>query len=697
MKPCRNRFVQRLKRALGVLAAASLPVIACGQTSAADASGVAVTPLPDGLQGNGMPPIPAEIAERVSHYAGFRPTVLTDWHPVRHEALILAQSAETAQVYRLDSAGGRPTQVTTSSERVGDAIWPRHSDDYFLFVSDRGGDEKWQIYRKDLDGGKVTLLTDGGDSQNMLGVWSHGDDRLAFSSTRRNRVDRDIYVMDPRNPESTRLVMQVTGAGWNPLGWSPDDERLVILQYVSAVESYIWTVDVETGLRAAVTPLPAAAAPLSGTTGWSSQPGSTWSSATARQIEADQSRVRVSYAGAQWSSDGEGIYTATDRDSEFKRLAYIDVSSGRHSYLSSHLRWDVESFAVSDDGERVAFTTNEHGVSVLRMLDTRSGEELPRPDLQVMGVINDLTWHPDGKLLGFTASASSTPSDVFSLDIESGRLERWTRARAGVDTDAFPDPEFVSWKSFDGVEIPALLYRPPARFEGKRPVLALIHGGPEGQARPSFLGSGNYFLLDMGVALLLPNVRGSTGFGNVFVTLDDGKKRENAVRDLGAMLNWIDTDQRLDDSRVMLSGGSYGGYLSLAAAARFNDRIRCAMSIAGISDFVTFLNSTGDYRRDFRRMEYGDERDRRARRYLRKISPLSNAADIQSPLFVVHGRNDPRVPYTEAEQIVETVRKNSVPVWYLLADDEGHGFAKKPNQDYQLYATIAFMQAYLLN
>jgi dipeptidyl aminopeptidase/acylaminoacyl peptidase len=658
----------------------------------------AFTPLPAGLHADGMPKIPAAIAGRVARYADFRPSVLAGWHPYHHEVLALAQARETAQVYELAAPGGRLQQLTRAAERIGDASWPRHSDDYFIFVSDHDGDESWQIYRQDTRGAGVTLLTDGGASQNMLGAWSNENDRLAFGSTRRNGVDRDIYVMDPLDPDSTRLVMEVSGAGWNPLDWSPDDSKLAILQYVSAVESYIWTVDVATGAKAAVTRLPAAVASVTGTTGWSSPARGSRSSARDSRAEADESRVRVAYAGAQFSHDGLGLYTATDRGTEFKQLAYIDLSSGRHSYLTAHLRWDVEEFALSDDGQTIAFTTNENGVSVLRLLDTATGRELPRPELPIHGVINDLTWHADGQLLGFTVNAASTPSDIYALDTETGALERWTAARAReIDTDEFPEPQFVSWKSFDGVEVPALLYQPPTRFTGPRAVLALIHGGPEGQARPGFLGSANFFLLEMGVALLMPNVRGSTGFGKRYVGLDDDRKREDAVRDLGAMLDWIDAQPGLDAERVMLTGGSYGGYLTLAATASYSERVRCAMSIAGISDFVTFLRSTGDYRRDFRRVEYGDERDRRTRRFLRRISPLNNAHRIKSPLFIVHGRNDPRVPYAEAEQLVTNVRGNDVPVWYLLGDDEGHGFARKTNQDYQFYATIAFMQTYLLN
>jgi dipeptidyl aminopeptidase/acylaminoacyl peptidase len=255
----------------------------------------------------------------------------------------------------------------------------------------------------------------------------------------------------------------------------------------------------------------------------------------------------------------------------------------------------------------------------------------------------------------------------------------------------------VRWKSFDGRTISGLLFKPPARFTGPRPVVINIHGGPEGQSRPTFLGRNNFLIDQLGVAILFPNVRGSTGFGKTFAKLDNGRLREDSVQDIGALLDWLKGRPDLDASRVMVTGGSYGGYMTLAAATKFDDRIRASLSVVGISNFVTFLENTEDYRRDLRRVEYGDERDPAMREFLLGISPMNHAGRISKPLFVVQGRNDPRVPYTEAEQMVATVRGKGGPVWYLLAEDEGHGFAKKRNQDFQFFATVAFMQSFLLN
>jgi dipeptidyl aminopeptidase/acylaminoacyl peptidase len=362
------------------------------------------------------------------------------------------------------------------------------------------------------------------------------------------------------------------------------------------------------------------------------------------------------------------------------------------------VKWDVDKFDVSPDGATIAFVTNEDGVDVLRLLDTATGKEKPAPRLGLgPGLIGALDWHESGKDLGFTFSSARSSLDVYSLDVGSGKVERWTESETGgLNTAVFSEPELVRWKSFDGRAISGFLYRPPARFTGPRPVIINIHGGPEGQARPGFLGRSNYYLNDLGVAVVYPNVRGSSGYGKTFLALDNGALREDSVKDIGALLDYIATRPELDRDRVMVTGGSYGGYMTLAVATHYNDRIRCALDVVGVSNFVTFLERTEPYRRDLRRVEYGDERDPKMKEFLLKIAPVNNAHKISRPLFVVQGRNDPRVPLNESEQMVATVKKNGSPVWYLMAKDEGHGFAKKRNQDFLSYATVAFVQEFLL-
>ena len=406
---------------------------------------------------------------------------------------------------------------------------------------------------------------------------------------------------------------------------------------------------------------------------------------------------KVAYGGAQFSKDGRGLYVTTDKDSEFQRLAYVDLATKTHTYLTDHIKWDVDSFELTEDGKTIAFVTNEDGVSKLHLLDARSRKEKSVPRLPV-GVIGGIEWPKNGRDLGFTISTARAASDVYSLDTQTGKVERWTESETGgLNTAGLAEPELVRWQSFDGKTISGFLYMPPAgKFKGARPVIINIHGGPEGQSRPSFLGRSNYFLNEQGVAILFPNVRGSTGYGKTFLALDNGFKREDTYKDIGALLDWIRTRPDLDASRVMVTGGSYGGHMAFAIATLYSDRIRASLPVVGISNLVSFLEHTESYRRDLRRAEYGDERDPKMREFMLRTAPLNNAANIKRPMFVVAGGNDPRVPVGEAEQMVRTVRKGDTPVWYLMAKDEGHGFAKKKNQDFQFYATVMFVREYLL-
>jgi dipeptidyl aminopeptidase/acylaminoacyl peptidase len=612
---------------------------------------------------DGVPKIPAAVAESVGRYTEIRAAGFQSWHPTQREMLISTRFGDTSQVHRLRFPGGARTQLTFFPDRVGGARYPRVATEYFVFGKDVGGNEFTQLYRFDLATGDVTLLTDG-KSQNGLGPWSHRGDRIAYGSTRRNGADRDIYVMDPKDPRTDRQLLEVQGGGWGALDWSPDDKKVLIGEFLSVNESYLWAVDAETGEKTLITPK-----------------GGT---------------EKVAYGGGTFTPDGKALYVTTDKDSEFQRLARLDLGNGKHTFLTSHISWDVDDFELSPDGKTIAFVTNEDGVSVLRLLDTATGKEMPGPKLP-LGQIFGLRWHNNSRDLAFGLNFARSSSDVYSLDVTTGKVDRWTESETGgLNAGTFSEPELVRWKTFDGKSISGFMYKPPARFAGKRPVVINIHGGPEGQARPGFLGRNNYFLNELGVALIFPNVRGSSGYGKSFLKLDNGVLREDSVKDIGALLDWIPTRPDLDADRIMVTGGSYGGYMTLAVATHYNDRIRCALDVVGISNFVTFLEKTEAYRRDLRRVEYGDERDAAMREHLLKISPTTNAHKIGKPLFVVQGRNDPRVPFTESEQMVATVKKNASPVWYLMAKDEGHGFAKRKNQDYQFYATVAFIQEHLL-
>lgn len=619
---------------------------------------------PENLVTENIPPIPVSVAEEAKRYTEFRTASFGGWHPSRLEMLIGTRFGNTVQLHGVSAPLGMRRQVTFFEEPVASEGIDPVAGEFFIFSRDRGGSEFRQLYRQDFKDGAVTLLTDGGErAQNGGVVWSNQGDRIAYGSTRRNGADRDLYVMDPRDPKSDRLVAEMAGGGWYVVDWSPDDRALLVVEYVSINESHLWLVDAVAGTKAELTP---------------------------------RTQKGVAYGGAEFSADGKGVFVTTDLDSEFHRLAFIDLGTRETTFLTKDLKGDVESLAVSEDGKRLAFGVNEAGASRLYLMDTATREYRPVSGIPV-GVIGAGAWHEESRHFAFTLSSASISGDVFVVDAETGAVVRWTESElGGVVATELTEAQLIKWKSFDDREISGFLFRPAVRFTGKRPVIVSIHGGPESQARPWFLGRNNYLLNELGAAMIYPNVRGSDGYGKTFLRLDNGKLREDSVKDIGALLDWIKEQPDLDASRVLVMGGSYGGYMTLATATHYSDRIRGAIDVVGISNFVTFLESTESYRRDLRRVEYGDERDPEMRAFLQEISPLTHAAKIQAPLLVVQGANDPRVPRTEAVQMAETIRESGGAVWYLEAKDEGHGFRKKPNQDFQFYAQVRFMREFLV-
>jgi dipeptidyl aminopeptidase/acylaminoacyl peptidase len=615
----------------------------------------------DNLVVEGVPKIPALLAETAGRYGSYRSAALADWHPRKREMLISARFAETPQLHLVKMPGGARQQLTFFADSVSGGRFHPNGGDYIVFSKDAAGGEWYQLYRYDVVTGDVTLLTDG-KSRNLLGPWSSSGEQIAYMSTRRTGKDTDLWVMNPADPKTDHLMTQLTGGGWQPEDWSPDDKKILLLEELSINESYLWLVDTKTGEKTELTPRDA--------------------------------KEKVSYSEARFSKDGKGIYVTTDESSEFHRIAFIDLETKKRSFLMTKVRWDVEAFDLSQDGKRIAYLTNEDGISVLNIEDLAAKKET-LPKLPA-GVINGLRWHKNGRDLGFSLNNARGPADVYSLDVTTGKLERWTNSETAVNTESFPEAELIHWKSFDGQMISGFLYKPPVKFTGKRPVLVVIHGGPEGQSQPNFLGRSNYLLNELGIALIYPNVRGSTGYGKTFSLMDNGFKRDDTYKDINALFDWIATQPGLDADRIGATGGSYGGHMTLAVSTFYSDRIRCSVDIVGMSNLVTFLEHTEAYRRDLRRVEYGDERDPRMREYLEKIAPMNNIEKIKKPMFVIAGKNDPRVPVSESQQIADALKKAGTPVWLLIAKDEGHGYRKKPNQDFQFYSTVEFLQEYLL-
>jgi dipeptidyl aminopeptidase/acylaminoacyl peptidase len=381
-------------------------------------------------------------------------------------------------------------------------------------------------------------------------------------------------------------------------------------------------------------------------------------------------------------------------------LKYYDLSTKKFTSLTANIPWNVGGMTINKTRTTIAFTTNENGVYKLYTMETATRKIAEVKGIPT-GVIGGLRFNPDGTELGFVLNTPQTPSDIYSVNLSTQTLQRWTYSEVGgLDNGSFTVPTLITYESFDKVngkprKIPAFCYK-PKQATGKLPVVINIHGGPESQALPTFSSFNSYLTNELGVAIIVPNVRGSAGYGKSYLLLDNGLKREESVKDIGALLDWIAKQPELDPTRIAVYGGSYGGYMVLASMAHYNDRIKCGIDVVGISNFVTFLQHTEDYRKDLRRAEYGDERDPKMKEFLLRISPANNVDKITRPLFIIQGLNDPRVPASESEQIKEKMIGRGNKVWYLLAKDEGHGFRKKNNVDYMQWSIVLFLEENLL-
>lgn len=608
---------------------------------------------------DGVPPVPAELATATRPYMEYRTATFLGWHPTDKSMLIATRFGNTAQIHRVATPMGARTQMSFESEPVAGGSWAPKTGDVLVVEKDVGGSEFYQLYT--LKDGQLTLLTDG-KSRNQFSTWSGDGKLIAYSSTKRNGTDSDLYVMDPRNPASARMVAQVQGGGWAISTFAPDNKTAIVGNYRSITDVDLYRLDLATG---AMTPI----------------------GNTAREIAYNQ----VDYA-----PDGT-LWVLSDEGSDVQRLGTLDPATGRFTARAPAEPWDVEAFKMSSDGRFIAYVVNEAGVSRVRLLDPATGKARTVSALPT-GVVGSIEVADDGEI-GLGLSSARSPSDAYSINPDTLAVTRWTASETGgLDATKNAEPALVEIKSFDGLKMSGFLYRPDAsKFPGKRPMLMWVHGGPESQSRPAFIGAYNYLVNELGIALFYPNVRGSSGYGKTFVGLDNGPfKREDSVKDMGAFLDALANDPALDAKRFALTGRSYGGYMCYAAAVWFADKLKSTHCVVAISNFVTFLETTQSYRRDLRRVEYGDERDPKQRAKLLAISPLERVKEMKKPMFTVTGGNDPRVPASEAEQVVKAIRSQGGTVWHLLATNEGHIWGKKENNDYAFWSALQFYRKTLL-
>jgi len=619
----------------------------------------------------GVPDISPDLVQRLNRYQNVRSAAILDWTDDGKSLFIRTRFGEISQLHRVDSPGGMRKQLTWYPEPIGQVV--RRGDRRSLSITmDEGGGEQDQIFLFDPRTAASQRLTDG-TSRNRLVRWSHDGQKMAFQSTRRNGRNNDLWWMEPGKPGSEELLLEAPDGSWfGPTDFSDNGRFLLVQQFISVDDSRVYVLDLEQRVLYLVAGNP----------------------------EFPSANKAISF-----DRQGSGFYFITNQRGRSAELAWRALQENSETeFLTRGSPWDVSEFAVSDDGKRGAFVTNEEGISALYLMNTGS-RRFNRVSKIPVGLISGLKFNPDNRHLAFNLSTAQTPSDVYVLELgrradTAGALERWTFSEVGgLDTSNFVEPQLIHYPTFDlhrekQRTVPAFVYKPAGR--GPHPVIIHVHGGPESQYRPAFSKKTQMWLAELGVAVIAPNIRGSTGYDSEYLALDNGLLRENAIKDIGALLDWIAEQKDLDENRVAIYGSSYGGYVVLASAVHFSDRLKAGVDVVGISNFVTFLENTEEYRRDFRRLEYGDERDPETRAFLESISPLNHASRIDIPLLVVQGRNDPRVPASESEQMVQALRERGRPVWYIEALNEGHGYDRKENRDIYEQATILFLQKYLL-
>lgn len=611
-------------------------------------------PIPANIVTYNVPPVPQSAANRLQRYANTRGATLAGWQG--DELLVYTRFGESNQLHRVAQPLGYRQQLTFLAEPLAAATLPKAGANNTALLSwDVGGSEFDQLFLFDLVSGEARMVSDGESLYSNV-IWAPDEQSFVYVTTARNGRNWDIHRQDLDG--AVDQLLQTEAGYWHPLDWSKDGARLLVKHRVSVNESVIYELDI--------------------------------ASKKLRPILGAEQPVSIELA----AYDGRGgVYFNSDADSEYLRLARLDLDSGSVEVLTADVSWDVRAFIISARYDRLAYVVNEGGFSKLYVRDLANGKTLPLPEIP-NGIVTAAAFSPDSSQLGISINGATTPTDVFVIDMDKAELTRWTQSEVGgLDARTFVDAQRMSFTSFDGLEIPAFIYRP--RTPGPHPVVISIHGGPEAQYRPYFSPTVQSYVNEMDVAVIAPNVRGSRGYGKSFLKLDNGKLRENAVKDIGALLDWIDVQDDLDSERVAVVGGSYGGYMVLACMVHYGDRLRAAVDSVGISNFVTFLENTQPYRQDMRRVEYGDERDPEMRAFLQEISPLNHVDKMVTPVLISQGANDPRVPASESEQMRLALEAKGTPVWYILGKDEGHGFRKKVNRDYDRAARFAFLEAYL--
>lgn len=615
------------------------------------------------LKVKGVPPIPTKLVKEIEAYTLSYGPQIAGWHPAKRELWLKTYGAGI-RLMRVEEPRTIPRFWQEPGGRSTYDVYFQPQGEYLIYNSDTDGDEMFRMYIFNTKTGESRPLTNVA-SRSTEFVWSNDGKRIAFSYTLPQQEGVSLALIDPFSPGSLQVVANTHGRYLKAYDWSSNNRLIAYLEFIYSNNSSLWICDTITGER--------------------------------KLLSAPHPRRGTFHDYPKFSKDGRGIYLITDRVSDNHRLAYLDLTTKRWHYLTAAIPRDIDGFEISPDGKQIAFLSNEEGFSKLYLLNT-ANRQIREVTQIPAGVISNLQWHNNSDDLAFNLSSHDTPNDTYCLTTSTMDLELWFKSRThGLKNPHFARPELIRWKSFDGRMISGYIYRPPAKFTGPRPVIIDIHGGPASQYRPGFRHVDNYFTNELGIVHIYPNIRGSSGYGRIFLDLDNKLKRRDADKDIISLYKWVSRQPHLDSMRVLLKGRSYGGYVALSVALSNDLPLKGIVSEGASTNLATNQELMPTWAKFLSREEYGDESQPAIRQFMDASAPVNRIQDLSIPLLLIHGTNDSRAPFTEAVQLLAHLVDITTDAWHILAVDEGHSYSNFGTSQYITSAIVVFVIKHLIS
>lgn len=549
--------------------------------------------------------------------------------------VFLNNNSGTSQLYLFDRKEDKITQLTDYADYIAGAVFSP-TENIVIFGKAEGGNEKTQLFLLDITTKEVTPLTTNTEVKYGFDGFSTNGKKILLSSNERNGTDLDIFIMDLATKEST--VVFAEGGYCTGKGFSSNDNYVIISKFDSNVNNDLYLVDLKTNKSTQIT----------------------------------NHDVETVYDGPQWLGDESGFFVTTNLDKDFLGIAFYELKTNQFSYKVTP-DWDVDEFILSKDDTKLGYIVNEDGYNRLYLVSTKDFTEiLPAPFTN--GLFTSISFDQSAHNLSFGFLSAVKPRNVYVWDLKNNITTKFGNSSCPIPEETFVEPALIRYKSFDGLEISAFLYT--TKENNNAPAVVSIHGGPESQYQPIFSAL-TQFLIYNGYVVITPNVRGSSGYGKHFLSLDNIEKRLDSVKDIEYLVKHLNESQLVNPEKIAVMGGSYGGFMVLACMCFYPELFVAGVDIVGIANLVTFLENTAPHRRALRESEYGYlDQDRK---FLESISPINHIEKIIAPLMVIHGANDPRVPLNEAHQVKDKLKKLGRKVELLVYEDEGHGLGKLKN------------------